>query len=85
MIDKEQAIRELSRRVEGLSEFRDPGSEFVSRLVIPALDDAMQPLALEIEGLHIIDDDIARRTLRATHYTSLETVLNQSQGGMCIC
>ena len=79
MIDKEQAIRELARRVEGLSEFSDPGSEFVSRLVIPALDDAMKHLALEIEDRHMVDIGnlyIEGTTSRPTHYTSLEVVLS---------
>ena len=88
MTEKDEAIQELARRVESLSRLSDVRSELVSRLVIPELDRAMQPLALEIEGLHIIDDDkddIAGRTLGATHYTSLETVLGmlsqETEGG----
>ena len=76
MTDKDQAIRELARRVESLSQLSDARPEIVSRLVIPALDRAMQPLALEIEGLHMVDPpDIEGTTSRATHYTSLEVVL----------
>ena len=76
MTDKDQAIRELARRVESLSQLTDAEPESVSRLVIPALDRAMQPLALEIEGRHTVDSDIERTTSRATHYTSLEVVLH---------
>ncbi len=76
MTDKELAIRELERRVESLRRLSDVRSELVSQLVIPALDSAMQHLALEIAGRHIVDDDVEGATLRATHYTSLEAVLS---------
>ena len=85
MTDNDLAIRELARRVEWLSQLSDFSPRFVSRLVIPALDRAIQPLALEIEGRHIVDDDIEGTTLQATHYTSLETVLDmlsqETEGG----
>ena len=75
MTEKDQAIRELARRAESLGEFYNVEPVSVSRLVIPALDHAMKLLALEIEDRHIVDDGIERTTSRATHYTSLETVL----------
>ena len=75
MTEKDEAIQELARRVEWLSFLSNVRPAFVSRLVIPALDRAVQPLALEIEGRHIVDDDIEGITSRATHYTSLEAVL----------
>ena len=85
MTEKDEAIQELARLVEWLSGLSDVRPAFVSRLVIPALDRAVQPLALEIEGRHIVDDDIEGTTLRATHYTSLETVLGmfsqETEGG----
>ena len=87
MTEKDEVIQELTRRVESSSRWRDVGSEPVSQLVIPALDSAMQLLALDIEGLHTVDDDddIEGTTLPATHYTSLETVLGmlsqETEGG----
>ena len=85
MTEKDEAIQELARLVEWLSGLSDVRPAFVSRVVIPALDRAVQPLALEIEGRHIVDDDIEGTTLPATHYTSLETVLGmfsqETEGG----
>ena len=75
MTEKDEAIQELARLVGWLSGLSDVRPAFVSRVVIPALDRAVRPLALEIEGRHIVDDDTEGTTLRATHYTSLETVL----------
>ena len=75
MSEKDRAIQELARRVESLSRLSGAEPAAVSRLVMPALDEAMKPLASEIESLHMVDDDIERGTSRATHYTSLETVL----------
>ena len=75
MTEKDKAIQELARRVESLGQLRSVEPAAVSQLVMPALDEAMKPLASEIEGLHMVDDDIEGATSRATHYTSLETVL----------
>ena len=75
MTEKDEAIQELARRVESLGGLKDVGPTTASQLVMPALDQLMQPLASEIEGLHMVHDDVEGITSRATHYTSLETVL----------
>ena len=75
MTEKDKAIQELTRRVESFGRLSDVEPAAVSQLVMPALDEAMKPLASEIEDLHMVDDDIEGATSRATHYTSLETVL----------
>ncbi len=75
MTEKDEAIQELARLVEWLSGLSDVRPALVSQLVVPALDRAVQPLALEIEGRHMVDSDIEGTTSRATHYTSLEVVL----------
>ena len=75
MTEKDKAFQELERRVESLGRLSSVEPADVFQLVMPALDEAMKPLASEIEGLHMIDDDIEGATSRATHYTSLGTVL----------
>ena len=76
MTEKDEAIQELTRRVESLGRLNDVGPATASQLVMPALDQAMKFLAPEIEGLHMVHDDVEGATSRATHYTRLETVLN---------
>ena len=75
MTEKDKAIQELARRVESLGQLRSVEPAAVSQLVMPALDEAMKLPASEIEGRHIVDDDMEGITSRATHYTSLEAVL----------
>ena len=75
MTEKRKAFQELERRVESLGRLVSVEPADVLQLVIPALDETMKPLASEIEGLHMVDDSIEGATSRATHYTSLETVL----------
>ena len=76
MTEKDKAFQELERRVESLGRLSSVEPADVFQLVMPALDEAMKPLASEIEGRHMVDPDIEGTTSRATHYTSLEVVLS---------